>query len=140
MVSRRFVMNRRLFSYSELPLATPFRLLRLVKRKVWPLPCSHTLSQPWLCSRGDLPIAFRGTVIFSATFPSLTASPLSFVAVLTRSSCPIVPMMQSTLPNNSAQVSLSASLRYLAEVSHHFLSWERPLSPASGFHIGFALQ
>jgi hypothetical protein len=49
-------------------------------------------------------------------------------------------MMQSTLPNNSAQVSLSASLRYLAEVSHHFLSWERPLSPASGFHIGFALQ
>ena len=99
MVSRRFVMNRRLFSYSELPLATPFRLLRLVKRKVWPLPCSHTLSQPWLCSRGDLPIAFRGTVIFSATFPSLTASPLSFVAVLTRSSCLIVPMMQSTLPN-----------------------------------------
>ena len=89
MVSRRFVMNRRLFSYSELPLATPFRLLRLVKRKVWPLPCSHTLSQPWLCSRGDLPIAFRGTVIFSATFPSLTASQLSFVAVLTRSSCPI---------------------------------------------------
>ena len=61
--------------------------------------CSHTLSQPWLCSRGDLPIAFRGTVIFSATFPSLTASPLSFVAVLSRSSCPIVPMMQSTLPN-----------------------------------------
>ena len=99
MVSRRFVMNRRLFSYSELPLATPFRLLRLVKRKVWPLPCSHTLSQPWLCSRVDLPIAFRGTVIFSATFPSLTASPLSFVAVLSRSSCPIVPMMQSTLPN-----------------------------------------
>ena len=137
MVSRRFVMNRRLFSYSELPLATPFRLLRLVKRKVWPLPCSHTLSQPWLCSRGDLPIAFRETVIFSATFPSLTASQLSFVAVLTRSSCPFVPMMQSTLPNNSAQVSLSASLRYLAEVSHH---WERPLSPASGFHIGFALQ
>lgn len=74
MVSRRFVMNRRLFSYSELPLATPFRLLRLVKRKVWPLPCSHTLSQPWLCSRGDLPIAFRGTVIFPATFSSLTAS------------------------------------------------------------------
>lgn len=66
---------------------------------MWPLPCSPTLSQPWLCSRGDLPIAFRGTVIFSATFPSLTASPLSFVAVLTRSSCPIVPMMQSTLPN-----------------------------------------
>ena len=66
---------------------------------MWPLPCSHTLSQPWLCSRGDLPIAFRGTVIFSATFPSLTASPLSFVAVLTRSSCPIVPMMQSTLSN-----------------------------------------
>ena len=63
------------------------------------MPCSPTLSQPWLCSRGDLPIAFRGTVIFSATFPSLTASPLSFVAVLTRSSCPIVPMMQSTLPN-----------------------------------------
>ena len=120
MVSRRFVMNRRLFSYSELPLATPFRLLRLVKRKVWPLTCSHTLSQPWLCSRGDLPIAFRGTVIFSATFPSLTASPLSFVAVLTRYSCPIVPMMQSTLPNNYAQASLSASLRYLAEVSHHF--------------------
>ena len=135
MVSRRFVMNRRLFSYSELPLATPFRLLRLVKRKVWPLPCSHTLSQPWLCSRGDLPIAFRGTVIFSATFPSLTASPLSFVAVLTRSSCPFVPMMQSTLPNNSAQV--FSYCRYLAEVSHH---WERPLRPASGFHIGFALQ
>lgn len=66
---------------------------------MWPWPCSHTLLQPWLCSRGDLPIAFRGTVIFSATFPSLTASPLSFVAVLTRSSCPIVPMMQSTLPN-----------------------------------------
>ena len=66
---------------------------------MWPLPCSPTLSQPWLCSRGDLPIAFRGTVIFSATFPSLTASPLSFVAVLTRSSCPIVPMMQSTLTN-----------------------------------------
>ena len=86
MVSRRFVMNRRLFSYSELPLATPFRLLRLVKRKVWPLPCSHTLSQPWLCSRGELPIAFRETVIFSATFPSLTASPLSFVAVLSLSS------------------------------------------------------
>ena len=63
------------------------------------MPCSHTLSQPWLCSRGDLPIAFRGMVIFSATFPSLTASPLSGVAVLTRSSCPIVPMMQSTLPN-----------------------------------------
>ena len=60
-------------------------------------------------SRGDLPIAFRGTVIFSATFPSLTASPLSFVAVLTRSSCPIMPMMQSTLPNNSAQVSLTAA-------------------------------
>ena len=87
---------------------------------MWPLPCSHTLSQPRLCSRGDLPIAFRGTVIFSATFPSLTASPLSFVAVLTRYSCPIVPMMQSTLPNNYAQASLSASLRYLAEVSHHF--------------------
>ena len=63
------------------------------------MPCSHTLSQPWLCSRGDLPIAFRGMVIFSATFPSLTASPLSFVTVLTRSSCLIVPMMQSTLPN-----------------------------------------
>lgn len=68
---------------------------------MWPLPCSHTLSQPWLCSRGDLPIAFRGMVIFSATFPSLTASPLSGVAVLTRSSCPIVPMMQSTLPNTT---------------------------------------
>ena len=66
---------------------------------MWPLPCSPTLSQSWLCSQGDLPIAFRGTVIFSTTFPSLTASPLSFVAVLTRSSCPIVPMMQSTLPN-----------------------------------------
>lgn len=50
-------------------------------------------------------------VIFSATFPSLTASPLSFVAVLTRSSCPFVPMMQSTLPNNSAQVSLTAAPR-----------------------------
>lgn len=140
MVSRRFVMNRRLFRIQSCLSATPSRLLRLVKRKVWPLPCSHTLSQPWLCSRGDLPIAFRGTVIFSATFPSLTASPLSFVAVLTRSSCQFVPMMQSTLPNNSAQVSLSASLCYLAEVSHHFLSWERPLRPASGFHIGFALQ
>nr|DAZ26788.1 MAG TPA: hypothetical protein [Caudoviricetes sp.] len=22
---------------------------------MWPLPCSHSLSQPWLCSRGDLP-------------------------------------------------------------------------------------
>ena len=66
---------------------------------MWPLPCSHSLSQPWLCSRDDLPIAFRGTVIFSATFPSLTASPLSFVAVLTHSSCQFVPMMQSTLPN-----------------------------------------
>ena len=99
MVSRRFVMNRRLFRIQSCLSATPFRLLRLVKRKVWPLPCSHTLSQPWLCSRGDLPIAFRETVIFPATFPSLTASPLSFVAVLTRSSCPIVPMMQSTLPN-----------------------------------------
>ena len=111
MVSRRFVMNRRLFSYSELPLATPFRLLRLVKRKVWPLPCSHTLSQPWLCSRGDLPIAFRGTVIFSATFTSLTASrspcgsPLSFFFR------PFVPMMQPTLSNISAQVSLSAAPR-----------------------------
>ena len=137
MVSRRFVMNRRLFRIQSCLSATPFLLLRLVKRKVWPLTCSHTLSQPWLCSRDDLPIAFRGTVIFSATFPSLTASPLSFVAVLTRSSFPFVPMMQSTLPNNSAQVSLSASLRYLAEESHH---WELPLSPASGFHIGFALQ
>ena len=75
------------------------------------MPCSHRLSQPWLCSRGDVHIAFRGTVIFSATFPSLTASPLSFVAVLARSSCPIVPMMQSTLPNNSAQVSLTAAPR-----------------------------
>ena len=62
-------------------------------------------------SRGDLPIAFRGTVIFSATFSSLTASPLSFVAVLTRSSCPFVPMMQSTLSNNYAQVSLTAAPR-----------------------------
>lgn len=135
MVSRRFVMNRRLFSYSELPLATPFRLLRLVKRKVWPLPCSHTLSQPWLCSRGDLPIAFRGKVIFSATFPSLTTSPLSFVAVLSRSSCPIVPMMQSTLPNTPRTSILL--LPHLAEVSHH---WERPLRPASGFLVGYALQ
>ena len=78
---------------------------------MWPLPCSHTLSQPWLCSRGDLPIAFRGTVIFSATFSSLTASPLSVVAALTRSFCPFVPMMQSTLSNNSAQVSLTAAPR-----------------------------
>ena len=63
------------------------------------MPCSHTLSQPWLCSRGDLPIAFRGTVIFSATFTSLTASrsPVwqSSLVLL----APIVPMMQSTLPN-----------------------------------------
>lgn len=138
MVSRRFVMNRRLFRIQSCLSATPFRVLRLVNRKVWPLPCSHTLSQPWLCSRGDLPIAFRGTVIFSATFPLLTASPLSFVAVLTRSSCPFVPMMQSTLPNNSAQA--FSYCRSLAKVSHHFLSWERPLRPASGFNIGFALQ
>ena len=99
MVSRRFVMNRRLFRIQSCLSATPFLPLCLVKPKVRPLPCSHTLSWAWLCSRGDLPIAFRGTVIFSATFPSLSASPLSFVAVRSRSSCPIVPMMQSTLPN-----------------------------------------
>ena len=58
-----------------------------------------------------MPIAFRGTVIFSATFPSLTAmsspcgSPLSFFFR------PFMPMMQSTLPNNSAQVSLTAAPR-----------------------------
>nr|DAZ64963.1 MAG TPA: zinc finger domain-containing protein [Caudoviricetes sp.]DAZ77137.1 MAG TPA: zinc finger domain-containing protein [Caudoviricetes sp.] len=27
----------------------------MIKRKVWPLPCSHSLSQPWLCSRCNLP-------------------------------------------------------------------------------------
>ena len=73
---------------------------------MWPLPCSHTLSQPWLCSRGDLPIAFRGMVIFSATFPSLTASrsPLwqSSLVLL----APIVPMMQSTLPNTPRTIIL----------------------------------
>ena len=68
-----------------------------------------------------MPIAFRGTVIISATFPSLTAmsspcgSPLSFFFR------PFVPMMQSTLSNNSAQVSLTTTL---AEASHHFLSEE----------------
>ena len=121
--------------------ATPFLLLWLIKRKVWPLPCSHSLSQPWLCSRSDLPYRLFVERSYSRLrFPRWPLRALR-VAVLSRSSfAPIVPMMQSTLPNHSAQVSLSASLRYLAEVSHHFLSWERPLSPASGFHIGFALQ
>ena len=119
---------------SELPLATPFRLLRLVKRKVWPLPCSHTLSQPWLCSRGDLPIAFRGTVIFSATFPSLTAS---------RS-----PWWQSSLVLLSplcaddaahAVEYLRTSISFCRTSPKRRTIWEHPLRTASGFHIGFAL-
>ena len=78
---------------------------------MWPLPCSPSLLWAWLRNRSDLPIAFRGTVIFSATFPSLTASrspcgsPLSFFFR------PFVPMMQPTLSNNSAQVSLTAAPR-----------------------------
>ena len=75
------------------------------------MPCSPTLSQAWLCSRREKPIAFRGTVIFSATFPSLTASrsPWWQSSLVLLSS--IVPMMQSTLSNNSAQVSLTAAPR-----------------------------
>ena len=111
MVSRRFVMNRRLFRIQSCLSATPFLLLRLVKRKVWPLTCSHALSQPWLCSRGDLPIAFRGTVIFSTTFSSLTASRSPWWQSSLVLLSPFVPMMQSTLSNNSAQVSLTAAPR-----------------------------
>ena len=58
-----------------------------------------------------MPIAFRGTVIFSATFPSLTASRSprwqSSLVLLS----PLYAVMQPTLPNNSAQVSLTAAPR-----------------------------
>ena len=92
-------MNRRLFSYSELPFCDTFPVVAIGKAESVAVAVQSHIVVGEHRSRGDLPIAFRGTVIFSATFPSLTASPLSFVAVLTRSSCPIMPMMQSTLPN-----------------------------------------
>lgn len=79
---------------------------------MWPLPCSHSLSQPWLCSRGDLPYRLFVERSYSRLrFPRgpLRAlrggSPLSFFFR------PFVPMMQSTLSNNSAQVSLTAAPR-----------------------------
>ena len=72
---------------------------------------SYIVAAVALLSRRFALSAFRGTVIFSATFPSLTASrspcgsPLSFFFR------PFVPMMQPTLSNNSAQVSLTAAPR-----------------------------
>ena len=76
------------------------------------MPCSHSLSQPWLCSRGDLPYRLFVERSYSRLrFPRgpLRAlrggSPPSFFFR------PIVPMMQSTLSNNSAQVSLTAAPR-----------------------------
>ena len=92
--------------------ATPFLLLWLIKRKVWPLPCSHSLSQPWLYSRSDLPYRLFVERSYSRLrFPRWPlralrgGSPLSFFFR------PIVPMMQSTLSNNYAQVSLTAAPR-----------------------------
>ena len=81
------------------------------------MPCSPTLLQPWLLSRGDLPIFFswNGHIIVCVFLADRFA--LSFVAVLTRSSCPFVPMMQSTLPNNSDNhlfLLFSAPLRSVA--------------------------
>ena len=79
---------------------------------MWPLPCSHSLSQPWLCSRGDLPYRLFVERSYSRLrFPRgpLRAlrggSPHSFFFR------PFVSMMQSTLSNNSAQVSLTAAPR-----------------------------
>ena len=99
MVSRRFVMNRRLFSYSELPFCDTFPVVVIGKAESVAVDVQSHIVVGEHRSRGEKPIAFRGTVIFSATFPSLTASrsPVwqSSLVLL----APIVPLMQSTLPN-----------------------------------------
>ena len=74
MFRRRFVMNRRLFSYSELPFCDTFPVVVIGKAESVAVAVQSHIIAAVLCSRGDMPIAFRGTVIFSATFSSLTAS------------------------------------------------------------------
>ena len=135
MFRRRFVMNRRLFSYSELPFCDTFPVVVIGKAESVAVAVQSHIVVGEHRSRGDLPIAFRGTVIFSATFPSLTAS---------RS-----PWWQSSLvllsplcADDAVHAAEHSSHKYLllphlAEASHH---WVRPLRPASGILIGFALQ
>lgn len=73
MVSRRFVMNRRLFSCSELPSGDTFPDVVICKAESVAVDVQSHIVVGEHRSRGDLPIAFRGMVIFSATFSSLTA-------------------------------------------------------------------
>ena len=92
-------MNRRLFSYSELPLRRHLSGFVVIGKAesvavaVQSLIIVGVASQSRRCAyRFSCNGHIFGYVFLADRFA------LSVVAVLTRSSCPIVPMMQSTLP------------------------------------------
>ena len=73
MVSRRFVMNRRLFRIQSCLCGDTFPVVVIGKAESVAVDVQSHIVVGEHRSRGDLPIAFRGMVIFSATFSSLTA-------------------------------------------------------------------
>ena len=75
MSCRRFVMNRRLFRFQSCLWGDTFLVVVIDKAESVAVAVqSYIVAAVALLSRRFALSAFRGTVIFPATFPSLTAS------------------------------------------------------------------
>ena len=130
-------MNRRLFSYSELPFCDTFPVVVIGKAESVAVAVQSHIVVGEHCSRGDLAIFFswNGHIIVCVFLADRFA--LSGLAVLARSSSiPFVPTTLSKPANTPRTIISFCCSPHRCAASHH---WERPLRPASGFRIGFAL-
>ena len=137
MVSRRFVMNRRLFRIQSCLCGDTFPVVVTGKAESVAVDVQSHIVVGEHRSRGDLPVIFswNGHILGYVSLADRFA--LSGLAALARSSSfPFVPMTLSK-PANTPRTIISfccSPHRYAAP--RHL---ERPLRPASGFRIGFAL-